>query len=116
MSYCVLGACELFFLVYQKSLKNQSHVELDTCADMAARPPGPLVALCAWLPTWLSLSTLSRAHITAKGRSPKQAPLQRWSLFIGNQYGPCDVPCELFWSQRDLCSNSGFATCKLCDF
>lgn len=89
-SYCVVGAHELFFSFNQGSWKNCKELKscwADTCADMAERPAGPLVALWAWLPTWLCPSAHSGLH-QCKGRSGKRLPLQRWSLFIAHQCGP----------------------------
>lgn len=114
---CFRSLRTFFFLLNQRSLKNCSHGELATCANMAERPAGPLVALWAWSPTCLCpLPSVGPYH--AKGRSAKLAQL----LYKG---GACVfevnmahviVPYNLFWSQTDLCSNSGFATCQLGDF
>lgn len=67
-----------FFLLNQGSWKNFKELKscwADTCADVAERPAGPLVALWAWLSTWLCPS----AHSVREG-------LQSSFLYNGGAY------------------------------
>ena len=109
MNYCVLGAYEL---LKSKIFKGWSHVELDTCADMAERPSRPLVALWAWLPTWLCPSALSGAHITAKEGLQSKLLCRGGECLFKINTAHVTVPHESLWSQTDLCSGSGFVTCS----
>ena len=99
-----------FFLLNQRSLKNWSPIELDMCWYGREASLASSSLWTSWRPPWLCHSALGGVHVTAKGRSVKQALVRGGTRRFEIWYGPCD--CALWIvSESDLCSNSGFATC-----